>query len=184
MSGNEHHVRDRAAPAAQESREGCGHCPLTVDRRTFLRGAALAAVGALAAGVAMPAVAQAVQTIRPLRRTGVERIYAIPGANGVSIDDANEVILVRWENKAYAFSTRCTHKGATLEWREDEGRVFCPKHKARFHPDGAHASGREARALDRYDITLRDGSLVVTLDALRRADADAEAWGAAFVQLG
>jgi nitrite reductase/ring-hydroxylating ferredoxin subunit len=163
--------------------KGCGECPLTVDRRTFLRSAALAAVGALAAGSITPAMARAVGIARPIRSGGVERVYGIPADDGVSIDEGNEVILVRWQNRAYAFSSRCTHRGAKLQWREGEGRVYCPKHKARFRPDGAHASGRRTRDLDRYDIHRRGGEVVIDLGTLRRVDEDPDAWAAAVVVL-
>ena len=91
--------------------------------------------------------------------------------------------LVRWQGRAYALSAQCTHRGAALVWRADEGRVFCPKHEARFRPDGVHASGRRARDLDRFDIRQRGNTLVVDLTALRRADADVDAWQAAVVRL-
>ena len=173
-------------PTRDASHDGCGRCPLTVDRRVFVRNAALAAIGVLAAGTVPPALAQAVRTVRPIGGGAAgagERLYEIPPTDGVSIDDANEVILVRWQNRAYAFSSRCTHRGARLQWHEGEGRVFCPKHKARFQPDGVHDSGRETRDLDRYDVSRRGGALVIDFGALRRADTDPVAWRAAVVQL-
>ena len=181
--GDEQH--DRSPHEAPH--DGCGPCPLAVDRRVFLRSAALAALGVLAAGTVPPALAHAVEYVRPLDASGAgaaERLYAIPATDGVSIDDANEVILVRWQARAYAFSSRCTHRGARLEWHGDEGRVFCPKHKARFRPDGMHDSGRQTRDLDRYDIRQRGNALVVDFGMLRRADTDPGAWAAAVVRIG
>ena len=162
-------------------------CSLAVDRRVFLRHAALGAlgaVGALASGSIPTELGASVRTVRPLRAGPRELAYPIPAADGVSVDESAEVILVRWQGRAYAFSTSCPHKGAALQWRPAEGRVFCPKHKARFHPDGAHASGRRTRALDRYAVARRGATLVVSLDALRRADGDAEAWERAWVAVG
>jgi nitrite reductase/ring-hydroxylating ferredoxin subunit len=161
----------------------CDECPLTVDRRVFLRAAALAAVGALVVGSELPAFAGVVASVRPRGTAGGERLYDVPPLDGVSIDDTNEVILVRWQNRAYALSSRCTHRGASLDWRADEGKVFCPKHKARFHPDGVHAGGRRTRDLDRYDIHRRGNALAVDLSAVRRADTNADAWQAAVVRL-
>ena len=163
------------------------HGACSLDRRVFLRLAALGAlgaVGALASGSIPTELGASVRTVRALRATPRELAYPIPGADGVSVDESAEVILVRWQGRAYAFSTSCPHKGATLRWRPDEGRVFCPKHKARFLPDGAHASGRRTRALDRYDIARRGATLVVSLDALHRADRDAAAWERAWVGVG
>lgn len=166
-----------------ESHPECGGCPLTLDRRGFLRDAALAAIGALAAGALSPRLAEAMLAVRPLRASALERVYAIPTDDSISIDAANEVILVRWQNRAYAFSTRCPHRGGKLQWRDAEQRVYCPKHKARFRADGAHASGRRTRDLDRYDLRVRRGVLVVDLDSLRRADREPAAWAAAVVEL-
>ena len=172
---DDHHADDRA----------CDACPLVVDRRRFLRDAALAAVATLAALGAAPsaALADAVRAVDPLAVAGTERSYPIPAADGVAVDAANDVIVVRWLNRAYAFSRKCPHKGATLQWRAGEGRVYCPKHKARFHPDGAHASGRRARDLDRHDIRRRGDQLAVDLAVVRRKDRDPEGWAAAVVDL-
>jgi nitrite reductase/ring-hydroxylating ferredoxin subunit len=169
-------------PDANDER-ACGDCPLAIDRRAFLRDTALAALGAVGAVAVTPALAHAVRAVRPTRATGLERVYEIPATDGVSIDEENEVILVRWQRRAYAFSSRCTHRGARLEWRPGEGRVFCPKHKARFRPDGAHDSGRRTRDLDRYGIRRSAAGLAISLDVLHRVDQDPQAWSRAFVQI-
>jgi nitrite reductase/ring-hydroxylating ferredoxin subunit len=101
----------------------------------------------------------------------------------VSIDSANDVILARWQNRVYAFSLRCPHRGTKLEWHADESRVFCPKHKARFRPDGAHDSGRNTRSLDRYDLHLDGSAVVVELDMLHRIDEDPAGWNAAAINV-
>ena len=163
--------------------ESCSHCPIVVDRRAFLRNAALTAAAALVGlGAARSAAfASTVRTISPDDRRGTERSYRIPTAESVYVDSGSEVILARWQNRLYAFSLACPHRGATLEWRPGESRVFCPRHKARFRTDGAHDSGRASRDLDRFDIHRIGDSVVVNLAALRRADTDAAAWAAASV---
>ena len=164
----------------------CGACPVAeVSRRAFLRNAALAAAATMAAIGLAPgtALAEAVHAVVPLGAAGAQRAYRIPAADGVFIDADSEVILVRWQGLGYAFSLACPHRGARLEWHADEGRVFCPKHKARFRPDGAHDSGRRTRNLDRYDIRRQGATLVVALDQVRRADVDPAAWAAAVVSL-
>lgn len=165
----------------------CTACPIAaVSRRVFLRDAALAAAATMAAlGLAPgPAFAKAVRATAPVAATRAERTYELPPVDGVAIDSVNEVILVRWQGSAYAFALACPHRGTPLEWHADEARVFCPKHKARFRPDGAHDSGRESRNLDRYDIRRQGNTLVVVLGALRRADVDGAAWTRAVVSLG
>jgi len=168
------------APAAGAE---CGACPLVTDRRGFLRSMAVAVAASLAAsGIAAgSAFASSVGAIAPVAAGGRRPRYDLPPADGVSIDTGNEVIVARVQGRAYAFSSRCTHRGAKLVWHADESRVFCPKHKARFRADGMHDSGRSTRALDRYAVSLEGSALLVDLDTLYRVDQDPAAWEAAVV---
>jgi nitrite reductase/ring-hydroxylating ferredoxin subunit len=170
---------------AGASTESCGDCPLVTNRRAFLRQLALAAVGSFAVAGLVPAAAFAenVQDLAPLSTHGLERRYALPTSDGVAIDSANEVIMARWQGHVYAFSLRCPHRGTTLVWHADEMRVFCPKHKARFRPDGAYLSGRTTRALDRYGLRLEGGAVVVELDSLFRADENPRDWNSAMLAI-
>jgi len=170
--------------ADHETDPARGGCIFDVDRRTFLRAAALGVLGALAGQAVLPTLASAVGTTTPTSAGTLELRYALPPVDSVAVDEGNEVILVRWQERIYAFSAKCPHRGARLEWRSAEGRVFCPKHKARFRPDGAHDSGRQSRDLDRYDVRREGASLVIRLDMLRRADTDPAGWAAAVVMVG
>ena len=142
--------------------------------------AALAAVSLATPGMAF---AQAVTEIEPTSTRRLERTYPIPEADSVSVDVSNDVILARWEDRVYAFSIKCPHKGARLEWRESEQRVFCPRHEARFLADGSHFSGRESRDLDRYGIRRSANDAIVDLAQLYRRDSDPDAWAQAVVSL-
>jgi nitrite reductase/ring-hydroxylating ferredoxin subunit len=167
----------------------CEGCPVATSRRAFLREAALSAAAAIAAlSVVNPAslFAEAVSEITPTSTPTaglLERTYAIPATDSVSVDVGNDVILARWQNRVYAFSLKCPHKGARLEWRNSEKRVFCPKHKARFLADGSHVSGRGKRDLDRYEIHRTPDGIVVDLRRARRADTDPDAWARTVVSL-
>ena len=105
----------------------------------------------------------------------------IDANDGVMIDVANEVILARSRGKVYAFSLRCPHKGTRLVWHEEESRIFCPKHKARFLADGQHVSGRKTRDLDRYAIRREGREVVVDTDTVFREDADNSRWQSAVI---
>ncbi|MEO6777839.1 MAG: Rieske (2Fe-2S) protein [Gemmatimonadaceae bacterium] len=168
----------------QQLQDDCSHCELaTMGRRVFLQRAGLAAAATLAAlgAVHTSAFAKAVSTIQPDQARGNVRSYKIPATDGVYVDTGSEVILARSQNQVYAFSLACPHKGTKLEWRETENRVFCPKHKARFRPDGAHDSGRQSRDLDRYAIRREGGNVSVDLATVLRSDTNAAAWAAAVV---
>ena len=164
--------------------DNCGECPIATSRRAFLRDigiATAAAVAAVAFNRPALAYAETVAEIEPVGSGLMERNYAIPRGDGVSVDVRSEVILARWEDRVYAFSLKCPHKGARLEWRASEQRVFCPKHKARFLADGSHVSGRGKRDLDRYEVRRQGSGIAVNLDRVYRQDTDAAEWAAAVV---
>jgi len=162
-------------------------CERRLDRRTFLRqasgfaGAVLVGLGA--APAAAEAMTREVRALDGAPSVGAARAwqYPLPAADGAHIDADNEVLLVRWTGRVYAFSLSCPHRGGTIRW-EGAG-AFCPKHKARFSPEGANVGGRRTRALDRYAIRRAGASVVVDITALLEHDADAAAWEAAWVQV-
>jgi len=170
----------------------CGGCELAAaSRRAFIKEMAMAAVGMLAVSAMRPAEAMAdgATAIAPgggASGSGsgrLQRKYALPTSDSIQVDVNNDVIIARWQDRVYAFSTKCPHKGATLKWLDDEQKIFCPKHKARFGRDGEHLSGRGTRSLHRYDISREGNSMVVNLDTELREDTHAAAWKAAVIVL-
>lgn len=161
----------------------CGECPIVTNRRRFLRDVGMTVAATLVATGLRPrgAFAALVSDVRPTRSNGAFRSYSVPVANAVIVDTDNDVIITRYRNKVYAFSRRCPHKGARLVWHEDESRIFCPKHKARFISNGDHASGRRSRNLDRYGLRLQGREIVVDTDTLYRQDENPNAWASAVI---
>jgi len=170
-----------------ERSSACDDCPATAaSRRAFIRDvgvmvAALFAAGAFASPGA--AFASTIAEVLPSGARGVLRTYAVPSGDSIAIDVDNDLILARWQNRVYAFSLKCPHRGTRLEWHNDEQRVFCPKHKARFTPNGTHDSGRGSRDLDRYSLSRQGSAVIVDLGSVLRADSDAAAWRAAVIIL-
>jgi nitrite reductase/ring-hydroxylating ferredoxin subunit len=164
----------------------CGDCPIATNRRRFLRDAGLTVIATLVASGLKPssALANLIAETRPLRSSGPMRAYSVPVTDAVLIDVDNDVIIARSRGKVYAFSRRCPHKGTRLEWREDESRIFCPKHKARFNAGGAHVSGRHTRNLNRYALRLQGSEIVVDTGTVYRQDLDPQAWASAVISLG
>lgn len=150
-----------------------------LDRRLFLRRAAVAVGSALmldglAAG---DAIADTVRAMKPLATGRRTRTYSIPTTDGVSVDTVDGIALARWKGTLYAFSLECPHKGADLQWREGERQLYCPKHKARFSPSGAHVSGRMTRDLDRFALVRQGPNVVVVMD--QRLTSTSADWGRA-----
>ena len=149
----------------------CGDCQL-LDRRGFLGAAMVAFAGALTVGFG-----------RPSWSRDEEHAYPIPATDGATIDKDTQVILVRFEQKAYAFRLSCPHQNTALHWLEDEGRFQCPKHKSRYQPDGVFISGRATRNMDRFAVRRDGATIVVDVDKLYKSDRDAAGWAAACVSV-
>lgn len=154
------------------------------SRRDFLREAASLVAGALALGVVPDrAFGLPVSFSSALRVDGDEAVYPIPAQDSTTIDKEHEAMLVRYQDRVYAFALWCPHQRTALRWEEEERRFRCPKHKSTFQPDGAFISGRATRALDRYGLRREGETVVVDLSVAFREDKDAERWGQAVVQL-
>jgi Rieske Fe-S protein len=159
-------------------------CPLA-ERRAFLRDASLFVASLFAAMGASPARA-ATLTIRIARGVagrGTEQGYPIPAADGATIDKENQVILVRFEQKAYAFNLSCPHQNTALRWNGDEGQFQCPKHHSKYKPTGEFISGRATRNMDRLGIRRDGQTIMVDVAKFYRQDKNPAEWASAVVAL-
>lgn len=160
----------------------CTNCDPT-GRRDFLRTATAALSVALGSLAMTPreAAALPLSLLRSLEREGDEVTYPIPAKDGVTIDDNNEVILVRWQSQAYAFNLSCPHQNTALRYLAADNRFQCPKHKSKYQPDGTFISGRATRNLDRFAIRKDGSKLIVDVGAMYKSDKQAAGWAAAKV---
>jgi len=167
-----------------ETTQPCGACP-RYERRDFLKDGALILAGIVASLGGSPgrAAALGVQIAGPLARSGSDVTYPIPGADGAVIDHANDVILVRFQQKVYAFNLSCPHQNTALRWQAEDGQFQCPRHHSRYRPDGAFISGRATRGMDRLAVRRSGANVVVDLDTLYRQDRNPAEWEAAFLAL-
>jgi Rieske Fe-S protein len=162
----------------------CDDCPLE-RRRDFLREALLAVAGAYATLGAAPARAAAlsVRFGRALSGGDEEHAYPIPAADGAMIDKDNQIILVRYTQKVYAFNLSCPHQNTALRWHLEDGQFQCPKHHSRYQPDGVFISGRATRNMDRFGIRRDGANVVVDVDKFYRQDKNPVEWESAFLAL-
>ena len=152
-------------------------------RRAFLQMAACATISAAALGLsASDADALAVTIVEGVQ-AGSERRYPIPAGDGVTIDKVTQVIVVRYQSRAYAFNLACPHQNQMLRWLPKEGRFQCPKHESRYQPNGTFIDGRATRNMDRLAIRVDGGSLVVDVDKMFQSDKDPGGWTAAAVTI-
>jgi len=173
-----------AAPASgAPAAHACSCAPL--ERRAFLRDAGILLASAVAAlgGTPGRAAALSVKFGRALARHGSELTYPIPAEDGAQIDHANEVIVVRYQQKAYAFNLACPHQNTALHWQPEDNQFQCPKHHSRYQPDGVFVSGRATRGMDRFALRRDAGNLVVDISKFYKQDANPAEWAAAMVTL-
>jgi cytochrome b6-f complex iron-sulfur subunit len=69
--------------------------------------------------------------------------------------------IVRLEGEVAALSTTCTHLGCIPNWQEAERKFKCPCHGSGFMQTGVNFEGPAPRPLERFQIGLEDGVVVV-----------------------
>ena len=150
----------------------CEDCVLS-ERRAFLR--EVTAWLAAAALAPLPIRFGRATLIR-----GSDLTYPIPAADGATIDHDNQVILVRFQGKAYAFNLSCPHQNTALRWHPEDGQFQCPKHHSRYTPDGVFISGRATRSMDRFaramasvwaSLSMQDRAAADSIEQMARAGA-------------
>jgi nitrite reductase/ring-hydroxylating ferredoxin subunit len=174
-------TRASSPPSAAPACTACG----LVERRTFLRDATVLLAGIVASLGGAPARAAALRVTfgRALARNGSELTYPIPAEDGAQIDHTNEVIVVRWQQKAYAFNLACPHQNTALRWQPEDNQFQCPKHHSRYQPDGIFISGRATRSMDRFAVRRDGTNLIVDVAKFFQQDKNPSDWAAAVVAL-
>jgi nitrite reductase/ring-hydroxylating ferredoxin subunit len=167
--------------------ENCARCPSnpnTGNRREFvtclLSGVALALTGL---GNPSTLLALPISYTESAASGPTQRSFPIPASDGVTIDRASSTIIVRFQNRAYAFALSCPHENTALKWLQKDGRFQCPKHGSKYKPDGTFLEGRATRNMDRFAVTKDNNNLIVDLSKWFQSDKDAAGWSTAFVQL-
>lgn len=164
---------------SREPESSCGGCDLS--RRSFVQSAA--ALAAVMAGLPKSLRAEVPRLIQA-GTSGPEKSYPILPSDGVSIDKANEVILVRHAGHVFAFALSCPHQNTALRWVNDEGGRFeCPKHHSKYQADGTFVSGRATRSMDRLPIRREGDQVLVSVDRMIRQDQAPAEWESASVGL-
>jgi menaquinol-cytochrome c reductase iron-sulfur subunit len=64
-------------------------------------------------------------------------------------------------NSVVAFGPQCTHLGCAYHWEDGKNQFLCPCHSSLFAPDGKVVSGPAPRPLDRFDVKVQGGRLLI-----------------------
>jgi cytochrome b6-f complex iron-sulfur subunit len=82
--------------------------------------------------------------------------------------------IVRLEGAIAALSTTCTHLGCIPNWLEAERKFKCPCHGSGFMQSGVNFEGPAPRPLERCQISIEDGMVVV--DKSKRFQEEKGEW--------
>jgi cytochrome b6-f complex iron-sulfur subunit len=76
---------------------------------------------------------------------------AIPG---------HAIVLSRKGKTVAAISTKCTHRGCTIDPKAGKNVLACQCHGAQYNLDGTVAKAPATKALDRYALRVNDKGLI------------------------
>ncbi|MBI3098592.1 MAG: Rieske (2Fe-2S) protein [Planctomycetes bacterium] len=136
-----------------------------VTRRKLLLalgGGALAAAG-LGAAITTLEYMKPNVLFEPATRFPVGRPEEIAPGSVLALP-RQKVYVVRGPAGIYAMSSVCTHLGCIIQHRRAAGQkegFFCPCHGSAFDLEGKVVGGPAPRPLDRLDVKIEGGKLVV-----------------------
>ena len=92
-----------------------------------------------------------------------EVVFRRNRVDGWKITSANESawVVKLSDQQTVAFGPQCTHLGCAYHWDEGKTEFVCPCHNSVFAVDGRVVSGPAPRPLDRYEIKIDNGKLLV-----------------------
>jgi len=118
--------------------------------------------------VVLPVLYVAGRFLRPPRPStsmtvaGREEELATGAARIVKVGMTDAIVMRDPNGELYALNLRCTHAGCNVRWREGDGSFSCPCHGGRFDRDGEVLKGPPKAPLQRLEIRIEDGSVIVT----------------------
>jgi menaquinol-cytochrome c reductase iron-sulfur subunit len=79
----------------------------------------------------------------------------------VSTEKASAWILKKSDQDVVAYGPSCTHLGCAYKWDDPSKNFICPCHTSAFSIDGKVLAGPAPRPLDRYDVRLDNGKILL-----------------------
>ena len=79
----------------------------------------------------------------------------------VSTERASAWILKKSDQEVVAYAPSCTHLGCAYKWEESSKNFICPCHTSAFSLDGKVLTGPAPRPLDRYDVRVDNGKILL-----------------------
>lgn len=139
-----------------------------IARRKVLRCALKASGATWAAGMLAPAVvylwpAGSEGPGKDTVKAGLAKDLP-PGKSMLVKAEGKPLLVVRSPSGEYrAFSAICTHLACLVDWRKEQGDVFCPCHGGRFDLEGKVIGGPPPKPLPKYPVVVENGEIQVKL---------------------
>ncbi|HET9318122.1 MAG TPA: ubiquinol-cytochrome c reductase iron-sulfur subunit [Bryobacteraceae bacterium] len=112
-----------------------------------------------------------ITTLQP--KIPVEMVFRKNRVDGWKISSEKQTAwVVKLPDQIVAFGPQCTHLGCAYHWDEAKSEFICPCHNSVFAANGVVTSGPAPRPLDRYDVKIDGGKLLV---GALKASPDAKA---------
>lgn len=138
-------------------------------RRRLVTGLLLGSLGAWLATVLYPVL----RYLSPLEQSGganetvlgdkAKHAIADVGFAIIPLGIERVIVFLDPRHKLHALSAKCTHEGCTVQYKSDQGLVWCACHNGKFDVDGRVISGPPPRPLMAYKTSgTLDGKVVVS----------------------
>src|SRR5512141_1766962 len=155
----------------------------SLNRREFIKGTAVMIGGLITAVIGLPTVAYLIDPA--LKESAKEAWIPIGKLDEMPVGKPAPFSFTRvqvngWERTSTShggfvirksddpkdmliLSSRCTHLGCSVNWREDSQEFICPCHDAKFSKEGVVLDGPPPKPLTQYtDFKLdADGNLLI-----------------------
>lgn len=79
----------------------------------------------------------------------------------VTSEKATAWVIKMSDKEVIALAPQCTHLGCAYHWVEQKQEFLCPCHTSTFSLDGRVLTGPAPRPLDRYEVKLSGGKLLL-----------------------
>ncbi len=156
-----------------------------ISRRDFMKVTTGAIGGIITAAVGVPVIGYLIDPA--LKAGGKEAWIAVGKLENIPVGTPTPFSFTRtqvngWERTGTSYggfvirksadptdivilSSRCTHLGCSINWKEDAQKFICPCHDANFNKDGKVLDGPPPRPLDQYKEFKvdADGNLLIFL---------------------
>lgn len=140
------------------------------NRRDFLKYLLGAGVLGFAGSVIYPVLSY----LKPPKQSEVEvtsvsagKLNDFPKDSGKIIRFGSKpVIVIRSaDGSLHALSAECTHLGCTVQYKKDQGLIWCACHNGKYDINGRNISGPPPRPLTPFNVIVKAGEIIISKTA-------------------